>query len=160
MLRLCYVDNQLKNQEHISFLHNPFNGLFTVGFFSLFSIYGLVVSTTALFCLSSLGTLHFTLSDFFLLSSVFFLSASFVSPLFLSCFSSFLYWLFSLTAGDWAKACWSQSITFKEFRIKILFLLASLLLLQSLFPCSNLCGVSLLKDGLLQYAGKEGGLER
>lgn len=35
MLRLCYVDNQLKNQEHISFLHNPFNGLFAVVFFSL-----------------------------------------------------------------------------------------------------------------------------
>lgn len=155
MLRLWYVDNQLRNQEQISFPYIPFHGLFTVVFSLPFSIYVLVVSTTALLCLSSLGTLPFTL-----LSSVFFLSASFVSLLFLSCFSSFLYWLFSLTAGDWAKACWSQSITFKEFRIKVLFPLASLLLLQSLFPCSVLCGVSLLKDGLLQYAGKEGGLER
>lgn len=152
----CAMCNQLKNQEQISFLHSPFHRLFTY-FFSFFSAYVSVVSAIAFLCLSSLGTLPFTLSGFFF-SSVLFLSASFLSLLILSCFSSFFYWLFSLTARDWAKACRSQSITFKELRIKVLFPLASLLLLQSLFLCSILCDVFLLKDGLLQYAGKEEGL--
>lgn len=103
MLRLCYVDNQLKHQEHVSFLYNPFRGLFTVVFLSRFSIDVLVVITTALLCLSSLGTLPFAHSDFFLLYLVFFLSASFVSLWFLSWFSSFLYRLCSLTARGSAK---------------------------------------------------------
>lgn len=103
MMSLCYVDNQLKYQEHISFLHNPLHRLFTVVFFSLFSVDVLVVFTTALLCLSFHGTLPFAHSDFFLLFALFFLSASSVSLLFLSWFSSFLYWLCCLTAGGWAK---------------------------------------------------------
>lgn len=79
--------NQLKNQEQISFLHSPFHRLFTY-FFSFFSAYVSVVSAIAFLCLSSLGTLPFTLSGFFF-SSVLFLSASFLSLLILSCFSSF-----------------------------------------------------------------------
>ena len=158
MLRLCYVDNQLKNQKQISFLHNPFHGLFTVVFFSLYLCFSDVHYCSPL----PFFPWHSTFYPFWFLPFIF-STFSFC----LLCFPivSQLFFLlpllnFSLTAGDWAKACWSQSITFKEFRIKVLFPLASLLLLQSLFPCSILHGVSLLKDGLLQYAGKEGGLEK
>lgn len=85
MLKSCYVDNQLKKQEQISFLNNLFHGQFAVVFFSFFSVDISVMSTTALLCLPSLSTLPFTFSDSFLFCSAFFLSASFVS-LFLNCF--------------------------------------------------------------------------
>lgn len=137
----------------------PFSQAAYCSFFSLAPIDVSVVSTTALLCLSFIGTPPF--HDFFLLYSVFITSASFVSMLFLNYFSSFLYWLFFLTARAWAKACWSQSITFKDFRIKALFPLASLHLLQSFFAWSILSSVSLLKDRLLtEISGKERGLER
>lgn len=71
----------------------------------------------------------------------------------------FLLPLLTLLRDSWGLSQ-SQSITFKEFRIKVLFPLASLLLLRSLFPCSVLCSVSPLKDGLLQYVRKEWGLEK
>lgn len=88
----CAMCSQLKNQEQISFLHSPFHRLFN--FFPL---------TPLSFCFSGLhyplplfpwhSTFYPFCFFFFLFSSVLFLSASFVSMLILSCFSS----LFLLT---------------------------------------------------------------
>lgn len=151
----CATCNQLKNQEQISFLYSPFHRLFTFFLTPLCLCFSGVhyYSPLPLFPWHSTFYLvsSFSLQYFFFLLLLFSCWLSAVFPPFFNCF-------FSLTAGDWAKACRSQSITFKEFRIKVLFPLASLLLLQSLFLCSILCGVFLLKDGLLQYAGKEEGL--